>query len=167
MDTPNNAAHGTGADLHKQSVMKLAALEAWMAPFFAKLPHLPADILETLAKIAPWLALIFGILGIAGILSAGMFAAVMSPAFYAMGMSQVTIVVSLLTGIVACVLDLCAYKPLLARKKMGWNFIFYAQVLSALSLIVGIIFSSVSIMNILGQFIGFWLLFEVRGLYKA
>ena len=82
----------------------MSALETWMVPLFAKAPHLPESARQTLAKIAPWLALIFGILGLFGILSAGILSSMFAFSFVGMGMVQISMVISLLAGLISSVL---------------------------------------------------------------
>ncbi len=145
----------------------MGALEQWMAPLFAKFPHLPESARQTLAKIAPWLALIFGILGILAILSAGSIASsFFGFALLGVGMMQISMLISLLAGLIASVLDILAYKPLTARKKKGWNLLFYATVLTTVATILNLLFGYGSIGSLVGSLIGFWLLFEARGLYQ-
>ena len=84
-----------------------------MAPLFAKSPHIPESGRQTLAKIAPWLALVFGVLGLFAILSAGSLMSYFSFSLLGMGMLKISMFIGLLIGL-----------------------------------------------------IGFWLLFEVRGLYQ-
>ncbi len=156
------------ADLRVKAEKKMVALEAWMAPLFAKSPHLPDTARQSLVKIAPWLALIFGVLGLFAILSAGALTSVsgmIAVGFIGAGFAPLMLFISLIVGALACILDLLAYKPLLQRKKMGWNFLFYGVVLTTCTSILGIFLGSSVIGNLLGSLIGFWLLFEVRDLY--
>jgi uncharacterized membrane-anchored protein len=118
----------------------MAALEAWLAPIFAKAPHLPSSAHETLVMIAPWAALIGGILGIFGILSAGMIWSVFSFSLFAYGLMQISMLAGLVAGLVAAILELMAFQPLTNRQKKGWNFLFYGIVLFALSAVVDLFF---------------------------
>lgn len=154
-------------DLRAEAEKKFSALERWMAPFFDKAPHLPDSARHSIVSIAPWLALIFGVLGIIGLLSASMFWSMFSFAFYTYGFMQVTMIISLIAGLVASVLQLLAYQPLTAHKKKGWNFLFYGTVLTTLAALLDMVFGygSGAIGHILGALVGFWLLFEVRSLY--
>jgi hypothetical protein len=155
-------------DLHASSVKQMAALEGWLEPLFAKAPHIPANAREMLVKIAPWLALIFGVLGLVGIVSAGMLTSMLfSMAWIGGGAAQIALAVALIAGLLASILQLLAYSPLTAHKKQGWNYLFYGSVLSAIASLVDIIFGYGSLGSIIGALIGFWLLFEIRGYYKA
>lgn len=158
-------------DMGNQAKEKMAALEGWLAPLFAKFPHLPQSGRDVIVKIAPWLALIFGILGLFGILS--LFGLMQTAAFVSM-MPNVHVgwypaaMITLALGAASAVLELMAFKPLGARKKKGWNLLFYATVISIISSVVGVLFGDSGVFGaILGAIIGLWLLFEIRGAYKA
>jgi hypothetical protein len=155
-------------DLHRESVKKMAALEGWLEPIFTKAPHLPRNIQETLVQIAPWLALIFGVLGIASILSAGMFMPyVMSFGWVGGGAMKVAMGLGVIATLLASVLSLLAWQPLNARKKLGWDYLFYGTVLTAVSAILNLFFGYATVGSVLGAVIGFWLLFEIRSFYRA
>ena len=147
---------------------KMAALEKWMAPLFAKFPHLPESARQTIANIAPWLALIFGILGLLALLSAGAVASLLSVAsvfLLAQGYAPLILLITLLASLIACGLDLLAFNPLRARLKKGWSYLFYGTVLTTAATLVEMVFGGGSLGALVGALIGFWLLFEVRGLY--
>jgi len=164
MDAPQKPL----ADLRANSVKHMAALEGLLAPIFAKAPHLPANARATLVNIAPWLALVFGILGIVGILSAGAISSVLlSFAWIDGGTTQIALAIAMIAGLLASVLELLAWKPLSERKKQGWNYLFYGTVLTAASSILDMLFGFGTVGNLLGILIGFWLLFEVRSAYAA
>ena len=142
-----------------------------MAPVFAKTPHLPANIQQTLVSLAPWVALIIGILGLLGIFSIvsllPMFSSLPYMAIPGMSRLYPMMMFSIVVGGIAAVLDLLAFKPLKERKKKGWNFVFYGNILSALSAILNLVFRySGSLGGVIGVLIGFWLLFEVRSQYR-
>ncbi len=144
----------------------MGALEGWLAPIFAKFSHLPEGGRQTLAKIIPWLALVFGVLGLLGIISAGSLMSYLSFSFIGMGMLQISMFISLLAGLIASVLEILAFKPLQSRRKKGWNFLFYAIVLTTVATLLTLLFGYSDIGSLVGSLIGFWLLFEVRGLYQ-
>lgn len=147
-----------------------AALENWLAPLFDKLPHLPEDARKTIVGIAPWLALIAGILGLYGVFM-GLSLVSYVTSFAYMGMMggwYPAMLLSLITMGLAAVLDLLAFKPLSAHKKQGWNLLFYGVTLSAISSILTLFFGyGGGFAWIIGIVIGYWLLFEIRGHYKA
>ncbi len=134
-----------------------------MAEWFAKFPELPKTWPQTLVKITPMLAIIFGILGIlVGISGLGVLTA-FSPIAYLGGVSGYgTGYVSALIYLLASVLLLMAYPGTKARKYSGWKLLFWSEVAS---LIGGLISMSI-ISAIIGALIGFYLLFQIRSYYK-
>lgn len=154
-------------DFTHEAVKEMAALERWLAPIFAKAPHLPPKAREFLAQVAPWLALIFGVLGLLAMLSMGAIGFLLSLSFMDGGLMSISMLVSFIAGLVGAVLQLMAFKPLSARKKKGWNYIFYGMVLSLAASIVNLLIGYGDVVGtIIGTLIGFWLLFEVRSLYR-
>ena len=149
---------------------KTAALEETLAPLFSKLPHLPHDARMVLINIAPWLALIFGVLGLLGVVSAlstmpYLFANPFVAA--ALGGSYMPLMLALIVTGIASVLDLMAWRPLAAHKKQGWNYLFYATMLSTLSSLINMVFGYTGFAWLVGSLIGFWLLFEIRSHYNS
>jgi hypothetical protein len=151
-----------------------AALENWLAPLFEKTPHLPQGVIQTLVAIAPWLALIGGILGLLGLLSLLSFLPMLSAVpfmnmamgggYYAM---YPLLMIALIVNGIGAVLDLLAFGPLRKRQKSGWNLLFYSEILVAVSIVLNL-FSGYSVFgSVIGLLIGLWLLFEVRGQYHA
>lgn len=157
-----------GSEPQAHVVKQIAALEAWLAPLFAKAPHLPPNIRQSLVDIVPWLALIGGVLGIAGILSAGMFTSmIFSFSFMVGGMMSTVYAVGMLLGGVSAVLYLLAYQPLSQHRKTGWNYLFYALLLSVVSFALNLIAGYGMAGQAVGLLLGLWLLFEIRDAYKA
>lgn len=150
----------------------VSALESTLASFFAKTPHLPHNIVEILVMIAPWLALLFGVLGLLALFPMLMlipmasFSAPMMGAVAAYG-SYPMMIVAVAAGIVSTVLNLLAFRPLLKQLKKGWNLLFYSTLLSTVVTIAQIAFGFSGALSIIGSLIGLWLLFEVRNVYKA
>ena len=145
----------------------MAALERWMVPLFAELPHLPKHILETLVTIVPWLALIGGVLGILSVFSAGVLTSLLFPfALLAGPKVGMLLLIAVIVGLVASILDLLAYKPLLAKKKRGWTLLFYGAVLAILGGILSLAIGYGSMFGMVGNLVGLWLLFEVRAMYS-
>lgn len=149
-------------DFQATTEKKMAALEGWLAPIFAKAPHLPAGFREFLATIVPWLSLIFGILGLFALIGAGGFLSILG------GVSELAWIISALASFIASVLQILAFKPLKNRKKKGWNYIFYSTIITTAASIIAIAlgYGSSAIGTVIGTVIGLWLLFEVRSLYR-
>ncbi len=140
---------------------KAADLIATLDNFFKQAPKLPSSATDVLVKIAPWISLIFGILGvIAGIGLLGV-----SPLALFGGLHASFVV--LLTGgvsIVASVLMLMAYPKLVKHEYKGWELLFWSEVVSAVSAVLSI--ASGSIGGVIGVLIGFYLLFQIKSYYK-
>ena len=127
--------------------------------FFAKAPHLPAAWREVIVKVVPWLALVFGVLGILGGISA-------------LGLSPMAAVGGVRTGfdmivvgfaaILSSVLAVMAFPKLRARAYQGWRLLLLAQVVN----IVASVLTLDLVGAVLSFLIGFYFLFEVKSYYK-
>lgn len=130
---------------------------------FAKAPALPASGREIIVSIAPWIALVFGVLLVlASVGGLGVFTALAPFAVYA-GVGNATfLVVASLLGIVQGAVMVLAFSPLKSRKLTGWNLWFWVEVLSVVSSVVSFNFVGA----VISALIGFYLLFQVRSYYK-
>jgi hypothetical protein len=167
-----NHAHGQHNNAHHEAKAKLmghaGALEAWLAPIFAQAPHIPAGGRKVIVDIAPWLSLIFGILGLLGLLSAGALGLLLSPLMLlSAGFSSLMFFVHIVLGIVSSGLSILSFNPLREMKKKGWDYAFYSMILGAVGCVVSIISMSYGsgVSNVLGIIIGAYILFEVREMY--
>jgi hypothetical protein len=125
---------------------------------FKGLPHLPENVREVLVKIAPWLALIFGILGVIG----GVLAILASPVAMLGGVrSSATVFLTGALTTAASILMLLAYPKLQKRAYAGWVYMFWSEALNVIYAIVSVSFGSV-----LGILIGLYVLFEIKQHYK-
>ena len=137
-----------------------------MAEWFDKAPQLPKNWRETLVKITPWLALIFGILGILvgvsglGVLTVfsplAVFGGAQGIASYGSGFLAAVIY------LIGSILLLAAYPGTKAHKKSGWNLLFWSEAVN----FVGGIVSMAIVSAIIGALIGFYLIFQIRSYYK-
>jgi hypothetical protein len=132
-------------------------LEKELEPIFTKqLPAFPDNIKDLFVKIAPFLAIIgvvFGILGVGLTALFSPFAWFAGSFIYGLGMIFLLIMV---------ILDALAIPGLFAQKMQGWKYMYYAQFVSIIySLCMG---SWIS--GILGAFIGFWILFQIKEKYS-
>jgi hypothetical protein len=138
-------------------------LEEQLEPVFLnKFPAFPENVKEGLAQYGPYIMLVLAILGLLGLLTAfGLGTAAIGIGAVAYG-SGFNFYVGILFSAVILVMYLMAFTPLKARKRAGWNLIYYALLLS--------IASSLLQLNILGAIIGavigFWILFQVREKYS-
>jgi hypothetical protein len=134
---------------------------------YAKLPVLPKGAKDFIAQIAPWLALIFGILAVlAGISSFGAFsffspfAMVAGVRGYAM-MAILSPIILLVQGLI----ELMAFSPLKGNLIKGWNLLYYSLILSVISSIITLNLSSV-LSSIVGALIGYYFLYQIKSYYK-
>ena len=133
---------------------------------FKKAPALPAGGREGIVKITPWLALIFGVLGILGGISAvGIFTAFSPLAMYsgAYGMASYgSGVIAAWIWLTSSVLLLLAYPGTKSRKMSGWNMLFWSEIVN----VVGSLVAGSFVSAVLGALIGFYLLFQIKSYYK-
>lgn len=138
-------------------ISQLKLLEVQLAPLFTiRAPfQLPETWREGIVKYSPWVMLIFVPLSLLAI-GLGTIASIFSMfTFNFFG------ALALLLSIISMILDLLAIKPLFDRKRIGWNLIFYAWLISMLSSLIS--FSIVGLA--LGFLIGGFILFQVRDKY--
>ena len=144
--------------------MNLDQYITMMEEWFAKLPAFPVAARDIMVKIAPWFALIFGILGVLGSIAATGFLTVLSP-FVALGGGLGVAaggIVAALGGIISSVLMLLAFPGLKARKVAGWKYSFYSEGVSVIAALVS--FNLVG--AVISALIGFYLLFQIKSYYK-
>lgn len=134
-----------------------------MEEWFSKLPALPTNWREVLVKVTPWIALIFGVLGVVlSLLGLGVLAFLSPFVFMAGGWGAATGgPVAAVLWLASSALMLLAYKGLSQRKLGGWNFLFWSEVVSLVSSVV-----LFSVTGVLGALVGFYLLFQIKSYYK-
>lgn len=139
-------------------------LEAWMADIFKNVPHLPEGGRKWLVDVAPYISLIFGILGVVGLVTAGGLSLVVLA--FTLGAS-LGLTLHILISLVSVVLFLMAYKGLKAKSKAGWNLVFWSELVSVVGVLVGIVtMYGMNIGGLIGCAISFYILFEIRDHYK-
>lgn len=134
--------------------------------FFKKAPALPVNGREGLVKAMPWIALIFGVLGVLVSVGGLGLLTVFSPLAVLSGPSGVASYgsgfVGALISLVASVLLLASYPGLKARKLSGWNLLFWSDVVNVVASLV----SGGVVAGIVWALIGFYLLFQIKSYYK-
>lgn len=141
-----------------ENTKKMANIIDTLETFFKQAPNLPENAREVLVKVAPWLALIFGILGIIG----GINLLGFSP-FAMLGGIQTSfsyMLVGVVT-IIASALILMAYPKLVKREYKGWELLFWSEAVSVLSVVI-----TINVLSILLVLVGFYLLFQIKRYYK-
>jgi hypothetical protein len=138
-------------------------LEEQLEPVFLnKFPAFPDNVKEALAQYGPYIMLVLAVLGVLALLTAfGLGSAAIGIGAVAYG-SGFNFYVGILSSAVILVMYLMAFNPLKARKRAGWNLIYYALLISVASSLI-----QLNILGaIIGAVIGFWVLFQVREKYS-
>jgi hypothetical protein len=138
-----------------------ALLDEYMvkkAPF-----ALPMGLKEFIVKISPYLVIIFAVLAVPAILAALGLSAFLTP-FAMMGGYGwgVSAIISLVVSVAALIVEVMAVPGLFKRTRGGWRLVFYATIIS----LVGSILSFNIIGGIIGAIIGWYILFQVKELYR-
>lgn len=164
MDNTENHEHNAHHDAKQSARHTVNKLEAWMAEMFKNAPHLPEGGKKWIVDVAPYIALVFGILGVVSLVFASGAGVVVSLVTLGAGLG---VTLHLIISLVAAILFLMAYKGLKARTKSGWNFVFYSSLVSLIGTVVGIVtMYGMNIGGLIGSLIGFYILFEIREYYK-
>lgn len=130
-----------------------------MDQFFKKAPALPVGVKDFLVKVAPYAAVIFGILGVLGGLN-NLF--MQSAVLNAIVGNSIAFKISTVLGIVASALMVFAYPKLKEHKNEGWMLLFWVEVVNLASvLVLGQVVSVV-----IGALIGFYIIFQIKSYYK-
>ena len=141
----------------------IAQLENTLEEYFGqKAPYqLPLDAKEAIVKFAPWIVIIFTLLSMPVIFGALTLSALFSPMGYAAGVSLYWIIPTVIL-ILSVVLNLLALPGLFNRTIQGWRYAYYAELLSILSTLL----SGNIVGALVGAILGFYILFQVKSLYK-
>ncbi len=137
--------------------------EEMMETWFLKLPALPKNARQTLVNITPWIALIFGILGVlAGLAGFGILTAFSPLIAMGSGFNGAAItLVSAVLSLIASILLLLAFPGTKKRKMQGWKMLFWSEIASIIGAIIVI-----SLSGVLFSLIGFYLLYQIKSYYK-
>lgn len=131
--------------------------------WYSKLPPLPRSWTDVIVKITPWIALVFGIIGVLGSIAAFGTLTVLAP-FVALGGgvgAATNGVIGSFLALVSSGLLLAAFPGTKAKKISGWNLLFYSE---AVNLVSAVVFFSMG--GIVGTLVGFYILFQIKGHYK-
>ncbi len=143
--------------------------------------QLPADIKKLLVAIAPWLALIGGVLGILSAYNLWQWAHRLDRANEAINQMFGTMIpsqtvdlslmfwLSIVMTLVFAVLALLAFPGLKAQKKVGWNLMFYSMIANIAYGIVSLFYegggAGALLSSLIVSAIGLYILFQVRSRY--
>lgn len=130
--------------------------------YFKKLPELPRGGREFIVTVTPWLALIFGVLGvIAGVVGLGLFTFLAPFAMLGAAKGVGSGFVVVLVGLVSSVLLLMAFPGVKNKRISGWKLLYYSEVIGLVANVV-----SLSVFGVLSTLIGFYFLYQIRSYYK-
>ncbi len=141
-----------------------AILEPELAPYFtSKAPfQFPINFREGFVKYWPIVTLVLLILGIPAILAfLGIGAALVPVSFMGGVGAGVGYTITMILSLIGLVLSILALPGLFNRKRSGWVFSYYAQLISILTSVF-----SISIFGILLGLLFMMLLFQVRDYYN-
>ncbi|MFA9262608.1 MAG: hypothetical protein ACEQSB_04615 [Undibacterium sp.] len=164
------APQGENNGVPKQEEMKkdvmgvVAQVEAFLDEYMVtKAPfQIPMNGKEILVKIAPYLVIIGAVLfalSLPALLGLGALTAGLGMMGGSWGY---TVLVSLIAGAVSVVLELKALSGLFKRTQASWRLVYYATLVS----FVGSVLSFNFIGAVIGGVIGWYILFQVKELYK-
>lgn len=139
-------------------------LEKELEPIFSeKLPAFPENIKDVLVQVAPWLALIGGIIGALSLITA--LGATTFLSFASFGNNHFTSPWYMWLGLfwlgALTVLSILAFKPLQNKERKAWNYMYWLT-------LIGLVFNLLSfniLSALIGAFISFWILFQLKSRY--
>lgn len=134
-----------------------------MGDWFSKLPPLPGNWRDVIVTITPWLALIFGVIGVLGSLAAVGVLTFLAPFVILGGGIGVAGggIIGAVLSLVASILLVLAFPGTRDRKMSGWTLLFWSEVVSFVSGVIAI-----SAAGAIGALIGFYILFQIKSHYK-
>jgi hypothetical protein len=128
---------------------------------------IPAEVKEFIVKVAPYLIIIFAIMSLPFIFGAIGLTAIFTPfammGGYGYGGWGFSAIISLAVVVISLIMEVVAVPGLFKRTKASWRLVFYASVVS---LIGGIITIHGIVGAIIGAIIGWYILFQVKDMYK-
>ncbi len=161
------------------SVIKTA--ENRLADVFKGMPKLSESSKESLAKVWPWIALVFGVIQLAAVWGLWNYLRDYSKAADYLngfnlylngnnglltGSEKFVIYLALIALAVDAVLLLMAYSPLKARARRGWDLLFLASLINVVYAVISLFMrgggASDFLFSLIGSAVGFYLLFQVR-----
>ncbi|MBL8030637.1 MAG: hypothetical protein JNN11_05315 [Candidatus Doudnabacteria bacterium] len=143
----------------------LKDLEAWFHKLYLKVPfHLPTSVKEFIVRFGPWITLVLILLALPALLAVFAIGGVALP-FAAMS-GQVhwggMFIVNMALSIATLVLEAIALPYLFKKQIKGWNFMFYAVLVSAIGSILSMNLGGL----VIGTAISLYILFEIKSYYK-
>lgn len=130
--------------------------------YFKKLPELPKGGKDAVVTITPWLALVFGVLGVlTALVGLGIFTFLAPIAMLSGVRGAGAGFLIVLLGLVSSALLLFAFPGTKNRREKGWKLIYYSEVVGLIADVV-----SLSLSGVLFALIGFYFLYQIRSYYS-
>lgn len=163
---PTQQSGSDSGDTKAKAMGYIAQFEAWLQEYMVtKAPfQIPMGGKEFLATIAPYLVIIgivLFVMSLPVLLGLGAMTAGMGMMMGHAGWGYMAVVM-LVSGLVALALEAWALPGLFKRTNASWRLVFYATLVS----FAGSILSLNLIGAVIGGIIGWYLLFQVKELYK-
>lgn len=142
----------------------LSQIEEKLELYFGKkAPSMPENIKEAIVKYGPYLSIIMLVFSLPALLLAFGLTTVAMPFAYVGSLhTGFSFSFTALISLMALVLEVIAIPGLFKRSKKSWKYMFYASLLSLLSSILALNLGSV----VIGGAISFYILFQIKSLYK-
>ena len=171
-NTSHEENKGSGQQAQTKSDVKglLAQFEAILDEYMVtKAPFaLPPEVKEFLVKVSPYLVIIFAVMALPIILAALGLTAILSP-FAMMGGYHYgfgwgfSATIGLAISVITIIMEIAAVPGLFKRTRGAWRLLFYTSIVSLIGTIIS--FSGL-LGGIIGAIIGWYILFQVKELYK-
>lgn len=140
---------------------------------FKGVPHLPKGLVEFFVKVAPWAALLWGIvqaMGSFSLLNQGLGggSAMQRWAYDIAGFDRTYFLVIGIIGLVSAALLLLAFKHLRERVMTGWMLLFWNMVVSIAGAAFGLLYATSGVIwTVFWILVGLYVLFEMRPYYNG
>lgn len=143
----------------------LSQLDATLEEYLVKKAPftLPPNVKEAIVKFGPWITLILLILTLPAILLFLGLGTLVLPFSYLGGIhAGLNYTVSMIFSLIVLVLEVIALPGLFSRSKSGWNFVYYATLLTAVENILTFNLGGL----IIGTTLSLYILYQVKEYYK-
>ncbi len=151
--------------LHNKRVLELSDE---LEQRFKSVPHLPSGLTEFLVRVAPYLALLSGVLSIISGLAVLTGNNLTSMMGVDVGISQTYFQILGLQSILLGVLYILSFKYLKERSFTGWLFMLWGTLINTAFSALGFAFGATDIIGFLiGLLISLYILYEVKPHYSS
>lgn len=166
---------------------QLDQAEKSLSGVFKDLPPLPPSAKESIVRVMPWIALVFGVIqvvaawavyGLARVVDRAADLVNTYSAFYAAvapvhlsAFDRTIIYLGAVVLLVDGVIGILAFNELKKRSAHGWDLLFLAALVNVAYAVIAIFINNRGfgsfLSNLLGSAIGFYFLFQIRSAYKG